>query len=399
MGVSAKPILIAGAGIAGLTAALAFATRGFHVRVFERSARFEEVGAGIQISPNATRILRKLGVLDGLLPKAVKPHSIILRDAKSLKELARVALGEAQEKRWGAPYIVAHRADLQAALLEAASRQKSIEIVTDATITGMRFESDVSADVLRAGKSDKENGQLLIAADGVWSRLRGLTGPYEKSRFSGELAWRTVLDGESVEAKALRDMGAADSVTAFLHSGFHLIAYPVRGGSAFNLVAFTPGQRIAEDWSGAADVSVLKQAMRNTAPALSHLAENAGPWVAWPIHTVDPKTHWTVPGLALIGDAAHAMTPFAAQGAAMAIEDAETLADAVAALPDDLTHALAGWEASRRPRVERVARRGAFNHFAWQAKGPIALARNLVLKTRSPEKLAGDMDWLYRRGD
>jgi salicylate hydroxylase len=184
-------------------------------------------------------------------------------------------------------------------------------------------------------------------------------------------------------------------VTAFLHSGFHLIAYPVRGGAAINLAAFTPARGLAETWSGQADVAPLRSAMRSTAPVLSRLADEAGPWTAWPIHTVDRRPPWTFPGVALIGDAAHAMTPFAAQGAAMAIEDAWTLAATVAAAPDDLAKALAAWEAARRPRVEKVARRGAFNRFAWHASGPVALARNLVLKARPPERLAADLDWLY----
>jgi salicylate hydroxylase len=387
-------IAIAGAGIAGLTAALAFASRGFAVEIFERSEKLEEAGAGIQLSPNATRILDDLGVLQFLLPKAVQPEAVILRDAKTLRELARVPLGAMAQKRWGAPYVVAHRADLQGALLEAISRQPAIQLVKGATVRSVTVgDGGASVSVDQSGKSEPADARLVVGADGVWSALRGEANA--KSRFTGELAWRTMIDSQSPQGRAFAEIGSTDSVMAFLHSGFHLIAYPVRSGAAFNLVAFTPGKGIAEGWSGKADISILKQAMRNTAPALAQLAENAGPWTAWPIHTVDPNAPWIAPGLALIGDAAHAMTPFAAQGAAMAIEDAETLAASVAAAPDDLPAALAVWEASRRPRIEKVARRGAFNHFAWHARGPVALARNLVLKTRPPEKLAADMDWLY----
>ncbi|PSJ58475.1 FAD-dependent monooxygenase [Pseudaminobacter soli (ex Li et al. 2025)] len=389
-------VIIAGAGIAGLTAALAFARQGFSVDIYERSEKLEEVGAGLQLSPNATRILDRLGVLEFLLPKAVRPHGVILRDARTLLELARVPLGDTAMRRWHAPYLVAHRADLQSALLEAVGRQSSIRLTTGAALTGIAHQDQgVTVTFDRSGTAERAAGLLLIGADGVWSATRGLIGAGRQSSFSGEIAWRTVIDAESAIGRGLARIGARENVSAFLHSGFHLIAYPVRGGAAFNLVAFTPGQRIAEGWSDKTNTAPLERAMRHTAPLLSGLARNAGPWTAWPIHTVRQPSVWTAPGVALIGDAAHAMTPFAAQGAAMAIEDADTLATFLGAGTADLATALSAWERARRPRVEKVARRGAFNHFAWQAWGPVALARNLVLKTMPPEKLAADLDWLY----
>jgi salicylate hydroxylase len=389
-------VVIAGAGIAGLTAALAFARKGFSVDIYERSEKLEEVGAGLQLSPNATRILDRLGVLELLLPKAVRPHGVILRDARTLSELARVPLGDTAQRRWHAPYLVAHRADLQGALLEAVGRQSSIKLTTGAALTGFaREDQGITVTFDRSGSAERAAGLLLIGADGVWSATRGLIGAGRQSSFSGEIAWRTVIDAENETGRTLARIGAHENVTAFLHSGFHLIAYPVRGGAAFNLVAFTPGQRIAEGWSDKTDAAPLERATRHTAPLLSGLARSAGPWTAWPIHTVRQHSPWTAPGVALIGDAAHAMTPFAAQGAAMAIEDADTLAAFVGVGTADLAAALSAWEKTRRPRVEKVARRGAFNHFAWQAWGPVAIARNLVLKTLPPEKLAADLDWLY----
>ena len=228
-----------------------------------------------------------------------------------------------------------------------------------------------------------------------WSATRALLDPAAGSRFSGELAWRTTLASDSPGGRILSGIGAADVVTAFLHSGAHLIVYPLRGGKAFNLVAFTPGERVAEGWSGKADNAILLNALRGGAAKLSQLVEAAGPWTVWPIHTVEASGAWTRGNIALIGDAAHAMTPFAAQGAAMAIEDAVTLADGVSDMRGSLEETLAGWEAKRRQRVSRVARRGALNRFAWHAAGPVALARDLFLKARSPDALAADMDWLY----
>ncbi|CAN7681388.1 FAD-dependent monooxygenase [Mesorhizobium sp. LjNodule214] len=396
-----RQIVIAGAGIAGLTAALAFAARGYPVKLFEQARQLEATGAGIQLSPNATRILRQLGVLDRLSPHAVRPEAVVLKDAATLSELARVPLGQAAESRWGAPYLVAHRADLQAALTAQVAERPGIDLVTGARVSSVATGPHGIAVTAEAdGKTVEVEGSLLVGADGVWSRVRerfsdqrAISG---KSRFSGELAWRTTVPADCAAGKAFAAVGVVNAVTTFLHPGFHMVAYPVSRGTAFNLAAFTKGERIAEAWSGHADTSILTEAMRGTAPALARLAEEASPWMAWPIHTVDPKQPWTTPGgIALIGDAAHAMTPFAAQGAAMAIEDAATLADVIAASPADLAGSLQIWENLRRPRVAKAARRGAVNRLAWHAAGPVALARNLFLKMRAPEKLAADLDWLY----
>ena len=392
-----REIIIAGAGVAGLTAALAFAVRGYPVRIFERAPRLDEVGAGIQLSPNATGILDRLGVLPALRHTAVRPDAVVMRDAASLVELGRVPLGAAAEWRWKAPYLTAHRADLQGALLAHVAREPGIEMTTGASVRDMSpHPLGVTVSVESAGRISQTSGMLLVAADGVWSDLRRLAGNRQKSRFSGQVAWRRTVRAESAAGRALAEIGVGGAVTAFLAPGFHLITYPVRSGSALNIVAFTSGKAIGETWAGSMDNAVLRQAMRRTAPALLALAGDVGEWTVWPIHTVPRQAAWTAPsGIALIGDAAHAMTPYAAQGAAMAIEDGETLAGHVLARPDSLMAALANWEKERRLRIERVARRGRLNYVAWHAAGPFASARNLILRMRKPEKLATGLDWLY----
>ena len=391
-----RQVVIAGAGIGGMTAALAFAERGYTVRLFEQAQRIEAAGAGIQLSPNATHILDRLGVLEHLLPAAVRPAAVILKDARNLRILATVPLGSKGQARWKAPYLVAHRGDLQDALMAAIAHIPEIQLVTGAKVTGLTVRPrGITASILVDSKAEEVGSFLLIGADGVWSTIRGLDKPI-KSKFTGELAWRATISAESEAGVAFAEIAKPDCVTTFLHPGFHLVAYPMRSGTAFNLVAFTKGERIAESWSGKADAGILSRAISGTSPALTRLATGAGPWTAWPVHTVDPHHAWASPsGTALIGDAAHAMTPFAAQGAAMAIEDAATLAASVAEAPENLSEALASWEKSRKVRIARVARRGAFNHLAWHAAGPVALARNLVLKMRSSETLAADLDWLY----
>jgi len=397
-----RRILIAGGGIAGLTAALAFAQRGFAVDVFERAETLEEAGAGLQLSPNATRILGRLGVLDNLAGKAARPDAVVIRRATSLAEIARVPLGDFAEQRWRAPYLVAHRADLQQALLSVVAANPQIRLTTGAAVRDFAVSDErATLSVEHLGQRQEAHGLLAVGADGVWSEIRALTGNVGKSRFIGQLAWRrTLVDGED-DFAAFQAACPGTVVTAFLHPGFHLIAYPLRAGKATNLVAFTRNRReLKADWNLVTDTGPLMAAMQHVHPALSSLATPGKPWTAWPIHVADLDGAWVDPGgLALIGDAAHAMTPFAAQGAAMAIEDADTLAEAIAAaLPSGrnrMADALADWGVARRRRVLKVARRGALNQFAWHARGPVATARDLFMRLRGAEKLAADLDWLY----
>jgi salicylate hydroxylase len=263
-------------------------------------------------------------------------------------------------------------------------------------VTGIAINpQDVAVTAEADGRAIDVRGRILVGADGVWSSVRAQLAGFGKSRFSGELAWRATVAVESAAGEAFAAIGAVDCVTTFLHPGFHMVAYPVSNGRAFNLAAFTKGERMAENWSGHADPAVLTAALRGTAPGLTELVALTGRWTAFPIHTVEQKRWTSSQGIALIGDAAHAMTPFAAQGAAMAIEDAATLANVIAASPADPAGSLQIWDNLRRPRVAKAARRGAVNRLAWHAAGPVAVARNLFLAVRPPENLAADLDWLY----
>ncbi len=392
-----RQVIVAGAGIAGLTSALSFAVRGYPVRIFEQAPKLEESGAGIQLSPNATRILDRLGVLSALRLTAVRPTAVIIRDAASLAELGRVPLGASADKRWGAPYITLRRSDLQSALLAHVAREPAIELINGARVREASLHAHgVTASVETSGGTIRAGGMMLVGADGVWSSLRGFKRSSARSRFAGELAWRRTVSANSPAGKALIDIGVTGAVTAFVHPRFHLVAYPVSGGNALNLVAIVGGAAMAETWSGNMDIAFLKRAMQGTAPSLRRLADDGDDWRVWPIHTVDAKEQWIdAGGIALVGDAAHAMTPYAAQGAAMAIEDGETLAARVVGRKGTLAAALTAWEKERRSRVARVSRRGATNGRAWHASGASAKIRNLYLRMHSPARLAAGFDWLY----
>jgi salicylate hydroxylase len=387
---SSRRIVVAGAGIAGLTASLAFAQRGFDVTVLERAPALEEVGAGLQLSPNATRILADLGVLARLQVHAVEPREIVLRRAASLRQIGSVPLGADARQRWGAPYLTIHRADLQAVLAEAVLKNDAISLRMGATVIDAVLGTSVSFQT--EGTTETVPSHLLVGADGVWSVLRRQIPDASPSRYSGYLAWRAVVE----HGDALPYPLPADRVTTFVHPRFHLVAYPVKSGRAINLVVLTKGERIADRWATAGDTRDLLRSMTGMAPELASLIRAAGAWTKWPLHEVPSAGSWTHPkGIALIGDAAHAMTPFAAQGAAMAIEDAVALAAHVTRYSDENARALREYETARKPRVAKVAGRGAFNRFVWHAAGPIALGRDFVLGMRPATSLAADMDWLY----
>lgn len=384
-----RSVAIAGAGIAGLTAALAFATRGYPVTVFERAPRIEELGAGIQLSPNATRLLQRLGVLDHLRHRSTSPQAIAIRSAKNLASLAEVPLSNA-ERRWGAPYLVLRRSDLQATLLAAAAKTGLVEIRTGGEIGAVSFAQD--AVELELSDRSRHKAALAVAADGVWSNLRAsIGGP--ASRFTGDVAYRAILEAD--KAAAFRHaLLPPNHVSTFVLPGFHLVTYPLADG-AFNLVIIARGPALAKRWETIAHNTEISAASRRVNPALADLIAQAAPWHAWPIHEVASPSPWSKAGkLVLIGDAAHALAPHAAQGAAMAVEDAVLLARVVDATPDT-AHALQLFEKLRRPRLNRVALRGRFNHFAWQVGGPAALVRDMILRLRPGDRLAADFDWLY----
>jgi len=375
-----KTTTIVGAGIAGLTAALSLARRGITVHVIEQTSSLEEVGAGLQLSPNASRILADLGLLDALSARWTEPDHILLTSGSTLAPLASVPAGAAARRRWGAPYGVLHRASLQAVLLDAVRAEPLCTLTLNE-----RIETAEAA--LAIAPAD-----VLIAADGVWSRLRQAIPGALPARYSGNIAWRFL-----VPYAAAPSFLNPRTVTAFLGPHAHLVAYPLEEAKAFNIVAIhAQADAPPEGWSRTGDAAArarLLKAFAGWHSDIRRLLENARDPLMWPLFGC-PDGAWTDGRTVLIGDAAHAMTPFAAQGAAMAIEDAALLAGMLADTTDT-EKALRGFEKTRRERVARVRSRGAFNRFAYHARGPVALARNLVLSLRKPEDLAADFDWLY----
>jgi len=376
-----RPVAIVGAGIAGLTTALSFARKGIETEIFERRPVLSEAGAGLQLSPNATRILAKLGLLPDLEPLWSEPQAITLASGQSLRTVASVPSGPFARQRWRSPYGVLHRADLQKTLLDAVEASPLCRLHLGTPI----------GNAAHSGIADITGGEprLVVGADGVWSQVRNQIEGTGKSTFSGNIAWR--FTAAEALAPAFFDR---TKVTAFLGSGSHLVVYPLQRARCFNVVAITSGADPGQSWAHTLPTEQsreqLLKAFQGWHPKISDLLRQAAEPTIWPLHEVTDGAWHQSENAVLIGDAAHAMMPFAAQGAAMAIEDGFELASFVAD-----GKPLSAFAAHRKGRVARVRSRGAFNRFAYHARGPVRLGRDLVLSLRRPESLAADFDWLY----
>ncbi len=379
----AKTAAIIGAGVAGLTAALSLSRQGIRSEIFEQAEALKEVGAGLQISPNAARVLDELGVLPTLRSKWVEPESIDLRSGVTLRTMASVPAGKAAAERWKAPYAVLHRSTLQLTLRDA--------VLADPNCTlhlGRRLDaSDIPALTL----ADGSRPDVIIGADGVWSRCRALIAKSPKVSFSGNIAWRFVLPFAEAPPALPKDR-----VAAFMGPGAHLICYPLKDGGGFNLVAITSGTNAGETWEKTGEpkrVAALHASFAGWNPALRLLIDRNKDLLFWPLCQAGDGAWQNGSDLVLIGDAAHAMMPFMAQGAAMAIEDAFVLARHLAAA--DVPDAIRTYEAERKPRIARLRKRADFNRMVYHARGPVRVGRDLLMALRPSHSYMADLDWIY----
>ncbi|MFA7413815.1 MAG: FAD-dependent monooxygenase [Rhizobium sp.] len=380
---SIKTAAIIGAGMAGLTAGLSLARHGIRCDILEQAPQLGEVGAGLQISPNASRILDELGVLAEIESHWLEPEEIRLVSGTSLKRLAAVPAGTFARERWGAPYGVLHRSTLQQALLAAVLHNPLCRLHL-----GCRVET---ADPATAERLTGTCPDLIIGADGAWSNTRSEIEGSPKVAFSGNVAWRFTIPRK--DAPTFLD---PRNVTAFLGPRTHMVCYPLKEIDGFNIVAIATGISPGESWyteGSEAQKALLLRQFHDWNEAILHVLRSATKANYWPLYQAGSGRWQNGRDTVLIGDAAHAMMPFAAQGAAMAIEDAFELAGLVATYP--LPQALGAYETQRKERAGRVRDRGAFNKFAYHARGPVRLGRDIVLALRSPQSLASDLDWLY----
>ena len=382
-----RPLLVAGGGIGGLACALALAKCGFKSRILERNAVFSEAGAGIQIGPNGVAALRTLGVAAALEPKSGQPDEIRVMDGKSGQLLTVLPLGAAMAVRLGGPYWTAHRADLHAALLASAQREPLIAITTGFEVDRVEALADGVRVISTMGRA--ATGAALIGADGLWSKVRGYVADGVTLRPVGRRAYRAV-----VPAAALPAALQGNVTGLWLTSRAHAVHYPVRGGSEMALVVILPDPRASAGWTMPAGREEVMAAVTGFAPDLLALLSAAPAWASWTLHDASPLARWSNGRVALLGDAAHPILPFLAQGGVLALEDALVLADAVRRAPE-LPAAFEAYGKARMARVRRVTQAARRNGRIYHLGGAGALARNGVLRAMPGARLMGQYDWLY----
>jgi salicylate hydroxylase len=388
-----RTIVVAGAGIGGLTAALTLAQRGFRVIVLERAEKLEEAGAGLQLSPNASRILLDLGLEPLLAPHVIAPESISIMTARTAKEIGRIPLGEAATLRYGAPYWIVRRADLQSALLARVMSHPDIDLRLGAQFEDVAvYPKGVTVIQRRVTARQQEQALALIGADGVWSSVRHQTFPEAQPQFTGNIAWRGTIDAAQLPRGFM-----TQRVQLWMGTNAHLVVYPMSGGQRINMVAIVSGKWNRPGWSEPGDVVEIANHFADPHwPIAARMMIGAvDSWRKWALFAMRDGGAWNKGPIALLGDASHAMLPFAAQGAGMAIEDAAVIAKCLANASGNATAAFARYAAIRGPRVTRVQRTARKNGQTYHLGGPVGFARDQVIRMLGGSRLLSRQDWIY----
>lgn len=380
MPASGHSYIIAGAGITGMTLALALAKFGASVTVLERSPGVQEYGAGLQISPNARRVLNGLGLDDALNAIGLEPRALDVYTGGA-RPVVQLELGRLMRDRFGAAYSIMHRADLAEMLYRACRRFANIDIAFGVTRWDARDEGAGVVVQVGGPNSRTLRARALIGADGVHSQTRMAVLGMSPATFGNRIAWRALIPQEA--GTGLVDM---DRATVHMGSGFHLVCYPLPQRRQINLALFMP--------SRSADAENTQPRIAGGGKRVARIVGAAtGKWRPWALNTV-VLDHWTRGNVALIGDAAHAMVPFQAQGAAMGIEDAAVLAPLLAE-KETAAEAFAAYETIRRPRAMAVAalsaRNGRIFHLPW----PASIGRDLVMRAQGPRAHLKRLGWIY----
>ncbi|WP_372828130.1 FAD-dependent monooxygenase [Polaromonas sp.] len=385
--------LIAGGGIGGLAAALATARAGWGVRLYERAPFFSEVGAGIQLGPNVVRVLHDWGLANGLARVAAFPRQLTVRSATSGDTLGRLRLGETMAKRYGAPYATVHRADLHALLLDAV-RQAGVTLRLNHTLS--RFSQDANAVTVQSGDDPPVEAEVLVGADGLWSPVRQWLLGDGPPRSTGHLAYRALVRQAELP-QALR----STDVSAWLGPRLHVVQYPVHGGEWLNVVAIVHGEAPGDldNWDRGTEAQDLLAALSGACVPLQNLVRAVPAWRLWALCDRPPMQgayQHALGRVALLGDAAHPMRPYLAQGAGMAIEDAAELGRVLAQALDpalDVPTMLNRYALNRWQRNARVQARAIRNGQIFHADGVVRWGRDLSMRLLGERLL--DMPWLY----
>ena len=387
--VGALPVLIAGGGIGGLATALGLAQKGIRSILLEKAAALGEIGAGIQLGPNAFHAFDYLGVGEAARGMAVYIDQLRLMDALSAEQITHVDLGDAFRARFKNPYGVVHRGDLHGVLLKACQNHHLIELRVSSEVVG--YDQDGASVTARLGSGNDVTGSLLIGADGLWSNIRKSVAADGPPRVSGHTTYRSVIPTEAMP-EDLR----WNAATLWAGPKCHIVHYPLSGWKVFNLVV-TYHNDAPEPVAGkpVSNEEVL-QGFQHIHERAQNIIRHGKNWRLWVLCDRDPVERWTDGRVTLLGDAAHPMLQYFAQGACMALEDAVCLSHMLDAYPEDHTVALERYRAQRFARTARVQLLSrAIGEHIYHPSGEHARLRNAVMAAKTSEDFYNDLAWLY----
>ncbi|MBK9022183.1 MAG: 3-hydroxybenzoate 6-monooxygenase [Sulfuritalea sp.] len=381
------PVIVAGGGIGGLAAALALVRQGFSVTVLEQSPQIGEIGAGIQLGPNAFHAFDALGVGEKARGRAVYTDYMIMHDAIDESVVGRIPTGEAFRQRFGNPYAVIHRVDVHTSLLEGAQETGRVEFLT--STRAERIEQDDASVTVIDQHGTAHRGLALIGADGVKSVVRAQY-VNDPPRVTGHVVYRAVVDKKDFPLDL-----QWNAASIWVGPNCHLVHYPLRGGEQYNVVV-TFHSRQQEEW-GVTEGSKeeVQSYFQGICPRARQLIDLPKSWKRWATADREPIGQWTFGRATLLGDAAHPTTQYMAQGACMAMEDAVTLGEALRVNGNDFTKAFALYQRSRVARTARIVLSSREMGRIYHAKDVERLVRNDLWKGRTPERFYDAMEWLY----
>jgi 3-hydroxybenzoate 6-monooxygenase len=386
---TSHPVLIAGGGIGGLAAALVLARSGHRVTVLEQASEFGEIGAGIQLGPNIFKMLDRLGLTEQINQLAYFPPAMGMRDVRTGEQVVRVQMGDAARAAYGGfAYGVIYRKDLHDALQNACNAEAGITLRTHAKFES--FSQDASGVTVKLAGGETLLGAALIGADGLWSKIREAIVGDGKPRVSGHIAYRAVLKKEDVPPELWND-----EVQLWGGEKTHLVTYPLRRGELFNLVAVFHSNKYDEGWDTFGDASELTERFKDAHPTVKALLAKINAWKMWVLCDREPVKNWSQGRVTLLGDAAHPMLQYLAQGAGQAIEDAVVLGKALEHCKGDFAAAFLAYQSKRYLRTARVQLTARLYGDIYHASGATRELRNTLFQSGQESTGFAGLKWMY----